>query len=155
MITIDKKSALHAIKLDELLENLIAQGITIVTQKDDAQHRLAALRDSKQRQTTGALYDPMEKAFCCLGLEHSCNWGGKAEIGNDFDGGFLNLPTRRYPQLTDKDYFNTKSRTTEDEEGGQTPSIKNSLGYRVTTSEANDSFKQIADLLEPHMVMYA
>lgn len=149
MITISKKIALSAIKSGKLPKNLVDQKITIVMRKRDAKRWLAALRDGKQKQTEGKLYSPREKAFCCLGLEQSCNWGGQVQTdGADFMG----LPTLSYLRLTGKGYFNAVG------EMDLTPSIKNRQDFWSTASGANDNghcFVELADLLEKHMAVYA
>lgn len=148
MIIISKQTAMRAINSGRLSKKLIKQQITIVMQQDDAKRWLAVLRDGKQKQAKGTLYDPTQQAFCCLGLEQACNFGGNVQVSeNGFF--FLSLPTTAYLHSTGKGYFNAGERACAPSvfhKRWKPASVFNDSGY---------SFAQIADLLEKHMAVYA
>lgn len=151
MITISKQTAMRAINSKRLPSTFVGR-VTVIMQKDDAERWLAALRDGKQRQARGQLYDPETKGFCCLGLEQSCNWGGKVETIRANSPHFEAMPTIKYLQLTKKTYFTREGESTDD------PEVKKADGQWQGVSVLNDlplSFAKIADLLEPHMAVYA
>lgn len=151
MITISKQTAMRAINSETLPSTFVGR-VTIIMQKDDAERWLAALRDGKQRQAIGQLYDPETKGFCCLGLEQSCNWGGKVQRSCANSRHFDDMPTIKYLQLTKKMYF------TGEGESASAPEVKTADDQWDCVSVLNDrrmSFAKIADLLEPHMAVYA
>lgn len=151
MITISKQTAMRAINSKRLPSTFVGR-VTVIMQKDDAERWLAALRDGKQRQATRQLYDPETKGFCCLGLEQSCNWGGKVETIRANSPHFGAMPTIKYLQLTKKMYFTGEGKS------ALAPEVKKADGQWQGVSVLNDShlsFAKIADLLEPHMTVYA
>ncbi len=151
MITISKQTAMRAINSKRLPSTFVGR-VTAIMQKDDAERWLAALHDGKQRQATGQLYDPETKGFCCLGLEQSCNWGGKVELSCANSRYSAATPTIKYLQLTKKMYF------TGEGEFAVAPEVKTTDDQWDCVSVLNDlhlSFAKIADLLEPHMAVYA
>lgn len=148
MIEISKSTALAAIETGRLPPELVGLGITIVMKRTDARRWLAALRDGKQRQAKGVLYERF-KGHCCLGLEQAANWGGRCEVSQG--DGFAMLPSEYYLQQTGKMYFH--------ENGFQarSPFFKLKDGSWQSADMLNDegkSFAQIADLIEQHIAVY-
>lgn len=127
--------------------------ISVIMRREDAERWLKKLEDGTQKQTEGILYDN-SGGFCCLGLEQSCNWGGKVEADVYLDDCGTkqlqptDMPTVAYLKETGKRYVNCFNKFDND------PYI---WSERMHISGMNDSgwpFKDIAKALRKHMAVY-
>lgn len=127
--------------------------ISVIMRREDAERWLKKLEDGTQKQTEGILYDN-SGGFCCLGLEQSCNWGGKVEADVYLDDCGTkqlrptDMPTVAYLKETGKRYVNRFNGFDND------PYI---WSERTHISDMNDTgwpFKDIAKALRKHMAVY-
>ena len=161
MIQISKSTAQNAIRCGRLPKALVKQGITIVMKRADSYRWLAALRDGKQQQGTGALYTP-DEGHCCLGLEQAANWGGQCELETDSFGNlqknlsygsvpFAAFPSFKYLRSTGKMYFTHRGLKS------QSPDLwceDVCQSAELWNDNEDLSFAELADLIEKHLAVY-
>lgn len=158
MITISRSYAKRLLKRSSLPLSLVNKGITIIMQKDDAERWLFHLESGKQKQIQNRLYDTHTKGFCCLGLEQSCNWGGKVETVDDGFGNIYvkEVPSFEYMDQTGKMYYDCHGLW------AYAPELiadkGDYAGDYVAASALNDnggySFADIAKYIRNHIAVY-
>lgn len=123
-----------------LTEKEFARGKRIKMPKARLARWLEALRDPRNKQGRGTLFEPHTKGFCCLGLEQAANNAGCVEGQDRF--GFRSLPSLDYLQENGIHFAKTNLLQKTD------PQLEFRNGYQQSASSANDSGKKFTTIAE-------
>lgn len=150
MITISRERAMEIFRAGRLPKDLIDKGISVIMPKNDAHKWFYHLESGRQKQADGVLYDPKDRSFCCLGLEQSCNWGGKVESRKHDDKVVpAYMPSLEYLKETAKMYYSLDGCETLD------PALRGRGEETASTMNDNgNSFKEIAKVLRKCTAVY-